>query len=110
MAANISQNNMRARDVAGIRDRRALTYIGPLAYPAGGDPVLASDCFLGIIDVLDMQSIVLDNNGLNPLMLSIQTVTRGTSYKIHFLTIAGVEQAPGANLSTYTIDFEVIGK
>jgi hypothetical protein len=114
MAANISQNNFRARDTAGIRDRRALTYTGPTSYPnsAGnvGDPITAGDVFLGTIDVLDLPSVVLDVNGLNPLLVVVQPVTRSLLYRIHFLTIAGAETANGTNLSTYSIDFEVLGK
>lgn len=113
MAANISQNNSRARDVAGIRDRRVLTYTGPTSYPNAatiGDPVTAGDLFLGTIEVFDVPNIVFDNTGANPRFIVLETVTRGSLYRVHFWTAFGTEVAAATNLSTYSFDFEVAGK
>lgn len=111
--ATISQNNIRARDTAGVRQRRVLTYTGPTSYVNAatiGDPISASDVFLGVIEELEVPNIVFDNTGLNPRFVILETVTRGTSYRIHFQTALNTEVANAVNLSTYSFDFEVLGR
>lgn len=111
--ANIIQTNIRPRDVAGIRRRNILTYTGPTSYVNGatvGDPISAGDVLLGIIEAFDFPNIVFDNTGANPRFVILETVTRGTLYRVHFQTAFGVEVANAVNLSTYTLDFEVEGR
>jgi hypothetical protein len=108
----ITQNS-RTRDVAGIRRRTIVTYTGPASYVNGatiGDPVVPGDFFLGLIEDLQVPNIVFDNTGLNPRFVILETVTRGTSYRIHFQTALGTEVANAVNLSAYSFELEVEGR
>lgn len=107
MAATISQANVRrVGGPMGIRFERCVDYTGPASYPTGGDPFLASDVGLGVIEMADF-GIATDASNANPRLL-VYDITNNV---VHwYVPNTGAEVAAAVNLSGYTVRVQFFGK
>lgn len=94
----------RDKDTAGNRNRRIVQYNGPASYATGGDPFVAADVALGVIEFMP------------PVLITDGTTFRVgiynyTTQKLQFFVPnTNVEVAAAVNLSTFSARIEVIGK
>lgn len=91
-------------DVAGIRRRVIIQYAGPASYVTGGDPLVAADIKLGVIEDIPEQIV---SNGTNILCI-VYNNTAGTMQ--FFDTSSKAEVAAATNLSLYVGRFEAVGR
>lgn len=103
----IDQNNIRGRNINGIRFEFAGNYTGPKSYATNGDPLGSSDLpGIGTIEYIDV-GFAADANGANLRVL----VYDYTNAKMRWYVASTMaEVANATDLSGYTVRFIAWGK
>ncbi len=100
--ANVNLTTFRAEDVWSTHRAILGIYTGPASYVAGGDPFTPGEVKLGQLHVL---LIGQPTNGTVIVLAEYDY----TNQKLKLFDLAGVEIAPGVDLSTYTTRFVAVG-
>lgn len=114
MPATLSNANLTAfpyRDKSATYERRIGVWTGPASYPTGGEVLNYLNSFgLGRISNLLLQPF---SNGTVIILARFTpgaSPAQSTTGTLKFFDMAGVEIANGTDLSTYTAQFEAIGR
>lgn len=94
----------RDKDTSGIRNRRLQLYTGPASYATGGDPFVAADVALGVIEYFP-PVIITDGTTIR---IGVYNYT--TQKLQFFVPNTNVEVANAVNLSTFSGRIEIFGK
>lgn len=108
----ITATQVRFRDIAGIRERRAFQYTGPASYATGGDPIAAAD--LGMSGIEGVNGTIISNGTQVRVIWWDKANGKLMLFKPTTGALAGdpslVEETAATNLSGYTGYLEVFGK
>lgn len=101
--ATISRGQKGFFDRSGANERRIVPYTGPSSYVTGGDALTPEELALGYIGAVLGLTI---SDGTNIYWGYYNKTTK----KILWYSATGTEIPNGTNLSTFTGNFEAIGK
>jgi len=106
--ATIDKTAVGYHDSSNTRIRKLGTYIGPVSYVTGGDPISNMDLGMGKVELI--QFGVATNGTLYRALVFVPGPNNNSGFIRWLDATNGTEIANGANLSAYSTRFEAIGK